>query len=195
MKFLDELESPIGSPDPRVIKRLEKLHPLPQSFLAFSSQHHGKAPSDGLIKGKKLRIGRFLSLIDDKSSLPSPFIPHFEDSSVDVRVMRSIAAIIWFESATSRALYYGERLLPIAALFCGDARPDEMCMDRCYVDFLCLDYDDENKTQEPPVVLWQAEKANAEFLLYDEDEIDEPRYKRFTKPIAKSFTDLLSLIE
>ncbi|MBK7839195.1 MAG: hypothetical protein IPJ49_16300 [Candidatus Obscuribacter sp.] len=68
-------------------------------------------------------------------------------------------------------------------------------MDRCYVDFLCFDYESEIDNKEPPVVHWQAKKANREFMLYDQDEIEEPRYKRFTKPVAKSFTDLLSLME
>ncbi len=66
-------------------------------------------------------------------------------------------------------------------------------MDRCYVDFLCFDY--AAKNMEPPVVLWQAEKANHEFMLYDDDEIEKPRYKRFTKPVANSFTELLASID
>lgn len=142
----------------------------------------------GKVEGTRLRIGRFLSLIDQKSKLPGKFLPHFEDPSVDERVMRSIAAIIGFESATSRALHYGERLIPFAALYVGAAHPDEMCMDRYYVDFLCFDYE---KGGEPPVVLWISEKANEDFIRFDEGEIDEPNYKKFTKPIAKTFSEFL----
>ncbi len=116
MKFRDT-DPPLGAPDKRVIERLEKLHPLPPSFLSFSEKNHGKAPASGLVKGTKIKIGRFLSLIDNDTKLPGPPLPHFEDKSIDARVMRSIAAVINFESATSRAMYYGERLIPFAALY------------------------------------------------------------------------------
>jgi hypothetical protein len=192
IEFVNEGKSAVGKPDQRVIKKLEKLHPLPDSFLSFSENHHGQIPVGGYVKGTKHRIGRFLSLIDEKSSLPGEFRPHFEDPSIDERVMRSIAAVIGFESATSRALHYGERLLPFAALYAGKNHPDEMCMDRYYVDFLCFDY--ERKESDPPVVLWISEKANRDFMSFDDGEIENPNYKKFTIPIAKSFTDLLNIL-
>ncbi len=188
LEFVDEGNRAVGVPDPRGVRQLCKAHPLPEDFLLFSKKHHGKIPVHGKVAGTRLRIGRFLSLIDQKSKLPGKFLPHFEDPSVDERVMRSIAGIVRFESATSRALHYGERLIPFAALYVGDAHPDEMCLDRYYVDFLCFDYE---KNGEPPVVLWMSEKANEDFIRFDEGEIEEPNYRKFTKPIAKSFSELL----
>lgn len=193
LEFVDEGKRAVGPPDPRGVKWLTKAHPLPADFLEFSKNHHGQIPVQGRIAGTKLRIGRFLNLIDQDSKLPGKFLPHFEDSSVDERVMRSIAAIIGFESATSRALHYGERLIPFAALYVGDAHPDEMCMDRYYVDFLCFDY--ENQDSDPPIVLWISEKANRDFMRFDEGDIEKPNYKKFTKPIANSFSDLLKMLK
>ncbi|MBX9667350.1 MAG: hypothetical protein K2X93_07010 [Candidatus Obscuribacterales bacterium] len=193
IEFVDEGNASVGAPDKRVIKQISKTQSLPPSFLSFCETNHGKTPKRGKIKGTKLRIGRFLSLVDDKSKLPGPFRPHFEDSSVDERVMRGISAVIGYESATSRALYYGERLLPFAVLYCGDEHPDEMCIDRYYVDFLCFDF--EKKPIEPPVVVWHSEKANKEFFKYDEGKIEEPNYKKFTTPLAKSFAELLELVD
>lgn len=192
MEFVDEGEKAVGSPDPRVVKALNKKHPLPADFLSFSKKHHGGIPKNGNVGGTKLRIGRFLNLIDAKSKLPGPFLPHFEDSSVDERVMRSISAIIGFESATSRAMHYGERLIPFAALYVGKHHPDEMCLDRYYVDFLCFDY--KKGGIAPSVVLWMSEKANSDFIRFDEGEIEEPDYKKFTRPIAKSFSEFLELL-
>lgn len=192
LEFINEGKKALGAPDSRVVKALNRIHPLPEDFLNFCSEHHGQIPKNGYVRGTKLRIGRFLNLIDAKSKLPGPFLPHFEDSSVDERVMRSIAGIIGFESATSRALHYGERLIPFAALYVGKHHPDEMCLDRYYVDFLCFDY--KKGGIAPSVVLWMSEKANSDFMRFDEGEIEEPDYKKFTKPIAKSFSEFLELL-
>jgi hypothetical protein len=140
------------------------------------------------------RIGMFLTLFDAKSKLPPPFRPHFDDSRMDERVANSIYFVKNYDHATSRALFTG--LLPFAALQSG------MCLDRAYVDLLCLDY--RANRAKPAVVLWMADRANSAYMewegLLSEEKFDEDGHFKsvpwddFVRPVAADFATFVDML-
>jgi len=149
----------VGPVDVRVVAGFQNRYPLNSDFLAYMNACHGGVPKIPVfeIDSKPYRIGMFLTLFDAKSDLPAPFRPHFDDSRMDERVANGICFLKNYEHATSRALFDG--LLPFAALQTG------MCLDRAYVDLLCLDY--RSNREKPAVVLWIAARANSAYAQWD----------------------------
>lgn len=202
--LLFEEESLAGPVDPQALKYLESRHVLDESYRQLIHSFHGGIPGRQYIKGKghRYRVGRFLTILDRHSQLPGPFQPHFDQSEIDCRVARSISFVIDAESMTSRALFYGQRLLPFAALYAGDHHPDDMCLDRVYVSFLCFDYG--TGSARPVIVVWHAQKAADAYDEWEEDdypteeaEPDIPAidYNKFTERIADNFDEFLEMLQ
>jgi hypothetical protein len=186
----------VGPVDPRVVRDFQERYPLDSDFLAYMNSCHGGVPKIGAfeIESNRYQIGMFLTLFDEKSDLPPPFRPHFEDSRMDERVMNSICFLKNYEHATSRALFGG--LLPFAALETG------MCLDRAYVDLLCLDY--RKNRGKPSVVLWSADRANRAYMKWDElpleEQFDEEGsfnsvpWDEFVTPVAPTFAAFVEML-
>jgi hypothetical protein len=186
----------VGPVDARVVAEFQKRYPMDSAFLACMSACHGGVPKIGAfeVDSQRYRIGMFLTLLDAKSDLPPPFRPHFEDSRMDERVVNSVSFLKDYEHATSRALF-GD-LLPFAALQAG------MCLDRAYVDLVCLDY--RNDRQQPRVALWIADRANRAYMRWDrlrmnEKFDEEGRTKAvpwddFVKPVAPDFATFVGML-
>lgn len=182
-----------GPIDPRVVGRLRGLSP---AFVAHMATHHGGRPKIGAFKvgGKVGVLEQFLTLVDEKSKLPPPFRPHFEDGSADERAINGIAYLTEYEHATSRALFDG--LLPFATL------QAEMCLDRAYVDLLC--FDRRTPRTEPPVVLWLADKADTAYWNWDQrpfsekydanEEIVGVPWEEFVVPLAGSYVEFVETL-
>jgi hypothetical protein len=157
---------------------------------------HGGRPHIGAFKvaSKRYQIGLFLTLLDNKSELPHPARPHFEDSRWDERVINSIWYLVAGEHATSRALFVG--LLPFAAL------QADMCLDRAEVDLLC--FDRRNNSDRPPVVLWDAHRANHAHMDWEdlpfEEQFDQTGnitgvpWDDFIIPIAPDYTAFVEML-
>jgi len=201
---LFDQESLAGPLDPKALETIEKSHKLDPSYRDLIHKFHGGIPVKQYLKakGRRYRVGRFLTILNRKSELPKPFQPHFDQSDIDCRVARSISFAIGVECATSRALFYGQRLLPFAALYAGEHHPDEMCLDRAYVSFLCFDYG--TGAARPPVVAWHAHEANDAYLKWETDgcpsddtdpEVPLINYSSFTERIANNFDDFLELLQ
>lgn len=197
MRNLDcEPNTFVGPVDPRVVERLNERYPLDPDFLACMERCHGGVPRVGVftIAGQRCRIGGFLTLFDTKSELPPPFRPHFDDASMDERVVNGICYLKDYEHATSRALF--RDLLPFAAMQIG------MCLDRAYVDLLCFDY--RTRGGKPAVVLWNADPANAAYMTREElppdeafDEEENMRgvpWDNFLTPVAADFASFVSML-
>ncbi len=191
-----------GPVDPAALADLEKRHPLDSSYRQLLDRLHGGIPLRQFIKGHRCRIGRFLTILNSRSKLEGAFQPHFDQSNTDCRVVRSIAAQIDTECATSRGLFYGQRLLPFAALYVGEHHPDEMCLDRAYVDLLCFDYG--TGSLRPPIVVWHAEDAAEAYEDWlgddcprEEEDPETPAvdYDNFTKRIADDFDEFLKMVQ
>jgi hypothetical protein len=162
---------------------------LDPAFVAHMATCHGGRPQIGDFKvgPERSRIRLFLTLLDDKSELPPPTRPHFENDQWDERVINSIWYLTECEHATSRALFGG--LLPFAAI------QEGMCLDRAYVDLLC--FDRRAACDHPPVVLWKASRANGAYMdwedLPEEEAFDEAGNIRgvpwddFIAPIAPNY--------
>lgn len=182
-----------GPIDKRVVAEFTQQYPLDAAYLQQLSTCHGGVPKIATFKvgRNNPQIGQFLTLLDEKSKLPSPAQPHFENSEMDERVVNSVAYLLKYEHATSRALF--GKLFPFASL------GRDMCLDRAYVDLLCFDYRDGNRT--PPVVLWVADRANLARMTWEdlpEEEAfdDDGNYLSvpwddFLIPVANSFAEFL----
>ena len=176
-----------GPIDERVVQKLRGLDP---AFVAHMAECHGGRPQIGTfdVGSDRYQIGLFLTLLDNKSELLPPTRPHFDDSRWDERVVNSIWYLTACEHATSRALFGG--LLPFAAVL------DGMCLDRAYVDLLC--FDRRAACEQPPVVLWEANRASGAYMdwesLPEEEAFDDAGTIRgvpwddFIIPVARNYT-------
>lgn len=193
-----------GPVDPKALNYIESRFVLDPSYRQLIHSFHGGIPVNQYIKGKGLRyrLGRFLTILDRDSQLSGPFQPHFDQSDIDCRVARSISSAIDDECITSRALFYGQRLLPFAAFYAGEHHPDEMCLDRAYVSLLCFDYG--TGDARPPVVVWHAREAADAYCKWEDagcptddaaPDIPMVDYSSFTERIADNFDELLKLMQ
>lgn len=199
---LVEGQTHAGPFDAQALADIEGRHQLDSSFRLLLDRVHGGVPIKQFIKGHRCRIGRFLTIFNKRSQLTGAFQPHFDQSDTDCRIVRSIAALIDSECATSRGLFYGQRLLPFAALYAGENHPDEMCLDRAYVDLLCFDYG--TGSPRPPIVIWHAEEGAEAYedWLGDDCPQDEANpeaaavdYDKFTKRVADNFDEFLKMLQ
>lgn len=198
LKF--EKNSLAGPVDRKALELLQARYSLDESYLRLIRKFHGGIPEQQYIagKGRSYRVGRFLTVLDTHSNLPGQFQPHFDRTDTDCRIVRSILFAIDGECATSRALYYGERLVPFAAFFAGEHHPDQMCLDRGYVSLLCFDY---GTGARPAVVVWHAQDAIKEYQKWEvagcpfkPTKVADVDYTKFTEPIAENFDEFMNLM-
>lgn len=176
---------------------LSERYPLDPDYLRCMETCHGGVPAVEPVEvgSKKYRVERFLTLLDEKSPLPSAFRPHFDDASMDERVAIGVPFLKDYEHSTSRALF-GD-LLPFAAT------RDKMCLDRAYVNLFCFDYRD--RREKPAVILWLADNANNARIDWDDlpfnkkfdsdDRFMSVPWKKFVLPIANSFAEFVALLQ
>ena len=144
----------------RVVDNLRNRYgfTLNDDFLSQMSSCHGGRPQIATfeVNGEQWPIGQFLTLLDNHSDLVPPSRPHFDHSDIDERAIDSINYLVDGEHSTSRALFEG--LMPFAATAV------EMCLDRAYVNLLCLDH--RVAKAEPSVVMWLADEANEAYMMF-----------------------------
>ncbi len=192
-----------GPVDLRVVRFLEEYrgHKFDPSYLRHIQQWHGGIPGIQLFDaedGKTYRVGRFLTLVDEKSDLEPPSRPSWEFPEGDVRVDWSVLTLIDQEGPSCRHLFGGEELLPFAALYWGPHHPDGMSLTDGNVDLLGFLYEPER--QRPQVVVWLAHAAQEEYERWEaalgaSRWSEEPvRYEEFTVPVAPDFDAFLALL-
>ena len=163
------------------------------------ARHHGGIPkicAFGTATSRRY-IGQFLTLLDEESNLTPPQRPHFDHSDMDERVVNGIWYLMTDDHSTSRALF--RDLVPFAALDIG------MCLDRAYVDLLCLDY--RNNHREPAVIRWDSGKANGAFMEWEDlpfaDKFDKAgngnylsvSWNDFVIPVADNFAAFVEMLQ
>ncbi|WP_459212242.1 hypothetical protein [Aquimarina rhabdastrellae] len=199
-------ETYAGEIDTRVLDWIEKhKNELDTSFLSFIKKYHGTIPIALEFKSEKgnvYKIGRFLTIVDEKSQLPLPIIQSkFNDR--DARIDSSIYTLIDEDSITLRSFIDGERLIPFASLYYGSHHPDEMELSKANVDLLCFFYIPGES--RPQIVVWSGQKAMKEsfrmeeVLEENEDITDEEyyktiRYECFIELVSQNFDDFLKKI-
>lgn len=185
--------------DMRVVDNLRNRYgfTLNDDFLSQMSSCHGGRPQIATfeVNGEQWPIGQFLTLLDNHSDLVPPSRPHFDHSDIDERAIDSINYLVDGEHSTSRALFEG--LMPFAATAV------EMCLDRAYVNLLCLDH--RVAKAEPSVVMWLADEANEAYMDWDEEydpfeDDDENAYRNvpwdtFLSPVSPSFRDFVQSLQ
>jgi len=187
-----EPKSLAGEIDKKAIQHLEKyrkfkFHP---AFLDALPLIHGGIPKRQYFtspRGNTYRVGRFLTLFDEKSKLPPPFQPDWEFDEYDVRDQRSIFTLIDQEGPSCQLLFSGERVIPFAALYRGQNHPDGMSLTSADCDLVCFD----NASPPGSIVVWHARLAGEEYCRLDDDDesLDEaPNYDAFLEPVAESFS-------
>ncbi len=190
-----------GPVDMRVVLFLEKYrgHKFDPSYLAHVQKWHGGIPGKPYFTAggrKPDRIGRFLTLVDEKSVLEPPHRPSWEFPKQDIRIDWSVLTVIDQEGPSCLTLFSGEQLLPFAALFYGPHHPDGMGLTDGNVDLLCFFY--EPGVRRPRVVLWLAHDALEERFRWDKafrvNENERVRYEDFTVPVAQHFDEFLELL-
>ena len=187
----------IGEIDLRVVRSLRKRYPLSDAFISQMAGCQGLVPqiANFKVNSESQSLARFLTLLDEKSEIPGPFRPHFEHCEMDERVVIGIPYLLDYEHQTSRTLFDG--LVPFGAT------QDDMCLDRGYVDLVCLDF---RKTEiEPPVVLWNGHNALLELMRWEKLEIEQQfdenenyynvRWESFLTPLAVGFEQFINLLE
>jgi hypothetical protein len=188
-----------GPADRRVAEFIQNYRKrrLDPAYPEHAGRYHGGIPGKQYFDaadGNTYRVGRFLTLVDEDSELEPPRRPSWSNPGRDIRIDWSMLALIDEEGATARHLFYGEELLPFAALYCGPHHPDEMGLDDGNVDLLAFFYEAERSQ----VVVWLADEAAVEFRRWEaelrQDEEDPVRYADFTVPVAPDFASFLRLL-
>ena len=183
--------------DSRVGENLRQRYSftLDDDFLAQMASCHGGRPRISKFEAanEQWPVGQFLTVLDFKSDLIPPFRPHFNLQDVDERAVESIDYLVDGEHSTSRALFEG--LMPFAAT------NFEMCLDRAYINLLCLDHRADSK--QPTVVMWLADEANDAYMDWedacdfdDEDDgMSSILWDTFLMPVAASFSEFIQSLE
>jgi hypothetical protein len=188
-----------GPVDERVAEFIQSYRKrrLDPAYLAHARRFHGGIPGRSYFTaadGETYRVGRFLTLVDDESELPPPARPSWSNPGRDSRIDWSMLTLIDEEGATARHLFYGEELLPFAALYCGPHHPDGMGLDDGNVDLMAFFFEGERSS----VVVWRSDRAADEYWRWEEDlEQDEDapvRFADFTVPVAPDFESFLRLL-
>lgn len=133
-------------------------------------------------------------MVDEESELEPPPRPSWVNPGRDVLVDWGMLTLIDEEGATARHLFYGEELLPFAALYWGPHHPDGMDLSDGNVDLLAFFY----KGEQASVVVWRADEAAVEFRRWEaelrQDEEAAVRSADFTVPVAPDFENFLQLL-
>jgi hypothetical protein len=186
-----------GPVDIRVARFLEKYrgHKLDAAYLRHAQKYHGGIPGKQYFDAedaKTYRVGRFLTLVDEKSELEPPPRPSWEYPKQDRRLDWSVLTLIDQEGPSCRNLFGGERLLPFAALYWGPHHPDGMSLNDGNANLLAFLY--ESKRRRPRVVVWLAPEAQREHFRWERAGCDEVRYQDFTVGVAQNFEAFLALL-
>jgi hypothetical protein len=186
-----------GPVDRRVVNFYEqyKGHRLDASYLRHVEKYHGGIPGKQYFDAsdeKTYRIGRFLTIVDEKSELDPPYRPSWEFPPQDIRIDWSILNPIDQEGMSCRALFAGDQLLTFAALYYGSVHPDNMGLTEGIIDLVSFMY--ESKKKRPRVVVWLARNATKEFIRWEKAGGGEIRYSEFTIPVAPHFTAFLQML-
>jgi hypothetical protein len=174
-------------------------HKFDRAYLAHAQKWHGGVPGMQYFTAedrKVYRVGRFLTLVDEKSKLTPPHRDSWEHPQRDARIDWSVLTLIDEEGRSCRTLFAGERLLPFAALYSGPHHPDKMSLTDGDVDLICFDY--APGAERPGVVLWLTQEAQGEYFRWERilrsDENGPVRYEDFTVPVARHFDAFLKLL-
>lgn len=196
-----DLSSLCGPIDERVVEFVQtyRKHRFEPAYLEHVRRYHGGVPGKQYFTasdGNTYRVGRFMTFLDEESELTPPIRPSWQQPGRDIRINWSMLTQIDEEGPTARHLFYGEELLPFAALYCGQHHPDEMGLDDGNVDFVAFHFEKEQSS----VVVWLADEAGTEFrrweaaLLKKEDQDEPIRFADFTVMVAPNFTSFLALL-
>jgi hypothetical protein len=183
---------PVGM---RVARFLEKYHghKFDPAYLRHTQKYHGGIPGKQYFNAKDghtYRVGRFLTLVDEKSELEPPPWPSWEYPKQDSRIDWSVLTLLDQEGPSCRNLF--EKLLPFAALYRGSHHPDGLSLTDGDANLLGFLYD--SMRQRPQVVVWLAHEAQREFFRWEEAGCDEVRYADFTVAVAPYFDAFLALL-
>jgi hypothetical protein len=183
-----------GPVDPRVVRWFARHHqPLDPVFLRNVKKFHGGVPLKQYFDasdGKTYRVGRFLTLVDERTRLRPPMEESFEFDR-DIRVDRSMYTLVDEEGPSCRQLF--DALVPFAALYQGRLDPSEMSLLRAHCDLVCFDYSHPRRIR-PAVVVWLAEESFKEYTRFEEDSDSEVRYQDFTVPVAETFEGFVAML-
>ena len=190
-----------GPTDFRVARFLEEYrgNKLDPSYIRHLERFHGGIPGKqhfDAVTGETFRVGRFLTMVDEKSELEPPLRPSWEFPPRDARIDWSVLTLIDQEGPSCRNLFGGDQLLPFAALYFGPNHPDGMSLTNGNTNLVCFFY--ESKLVRPRVVVWLAHQAQMEYFRWDEaiveNEDEEVRYNDFTLPVAADFDSFLAIL-
>lgn len=188
-----------GPVDMRVVRFIEKYrgNKFDPSYLKHVQKWHGGIPGQQYFDaqdGKTYRVGRFLTVVDEKTKLQPPARPSWEYRDRDIRIDWSV--LTWIdEEGPCRQVFSGEKLLPFATLYYREHHPDEMGIGEYgIVDLLAFIY--EGKTR-PRVVVNLARKSLDELFRLEKarsDQEREVRYDEITVSVAPNFDEFLKLL-
>lgn len=188
-----------GPVDMRVVRFIEEYrgNQFDLSYIEHIQKWHGGIPGNKYFDaedGKTYRVGRFLTLVDEKTKLEPPARPSWEFRDRDMRIDWSV--LTWIdEEPPCMQIFSGERLLPFASLYFREHHPDEMGIGEMgVIDLLAFIY--EGKTR-PRVVVNLARNSVDEYLRLDRIRSDEEwdvRYGDITVAVAANFDDFLKLL-
>ena len=193
-----------GPADLRVARFLEEYrgNKLDPSYLRHVQKWHGGIPGKQYFDaedGKTYRVGRFLTLVDEKSKLQPPIQPSWKFRERDMRIDWSVLTLIDEEGPSCRNLFGGEDLLPFAALYRGQFHPDDMSLTDGDCDLVCFFYT--AKKQRPGIVVWHSDQAQKEYWRWDEalkasgwSKKERVRYEDFTVSAAPHFDAFLEML-
>src|SRR5690349_19597328 len=102
-----------GPVDWRVVRFIEgyRQHKFDQSYLEHIEKFHGGIPGKQYFtarNGATFRIGRFLTLVDEKTDLQPPFRQSWEFRDRDIRIDWSVLTLIDEDGPINRELFAGE---------------------------------------------------------------------------------------
>ena len=190
-------DSLVGPVDARVVDKLRSRYPITDSFVTQMTACHGAIPEIAAFRvGQRIGRGaRFLTLLDAKSEMRGDFQPHFDGTELDARVAIGIPYLMEYEHQTSRTLFDG--LVPFGALL------DDICLDRGYVDLICLDC--RIDAPAPSVVLWNGNDALTAYMEWeslgfdqqfdDDDNLLNVAWDAFLTPLADNFDQFINELE
>ncbi len=90
-------------------------HKFDPAYLRHAQKYHGGIPRKQYFtaeNGKTYRLGRFLTLVDEKTELQPPVRPSWEFPGQDSRIDWSVLEAIDREGPTCRHLFAGMKLMP-----------------------------------------------------------------------------------
>lgn len=195
MRDLDCDSATLAGPvDSRVVAGISKRFPLATHFVEHMSFVHGGQPKINAIKvrGKTFHVAEFLTFVDSKSELDGNLRPHFEQKDTDERIVKSVTSVMQCDRN-----FFLDKFVPFAAT------QKDMCLDRGYVSFFCLDH--RTSRDAPSVVLWDAHAATDEYFEIDsrpddrkyglDGDFKDINWDSFIYPVADSYREFVQILK